>query len=86
MYVSGRQGKGSCMTELLFSKYVNEYVRSIKLEIAKDLIKNSDKSISEIVFEIGYKSRSYFSKIFYDNYNILPIESKESLRSSKIKS
>ncbi|WP_081990193.1 AraC family transcriptional regulator [Psychroserpens sp. Hel_I_66] len=72
--------------KLLFSKSVNEYVRSIKLEIAKDLIKNSDKSISEIVFEIGYKSRSYFSKIFYDNYNILPIEYKESLRSSKIKS
>lgn len=72
--------------KLLFSKSINEYVRTIKLEIAKDMIKNTDKTISEIVYEIGYKSRSYFSKIFFDHYKILPIDFKESLKSTKIKS
>ncbi len=59
---------------VLFSKSVNEYVRELKLEIARDLIRNSDYSISEIVYQIGLKSRSYFSKIFSEKYGILPTE------------
>ena len=69
---------------LLFSKSVNEYIRHAKLEVARDMIKNTDKSISEIVYEIGYRSRSYFSKIFYEYYNILPIDYKEYLKSVKV--
>ncbi|MGS2727036.1 helix-turn-helix domain-containing protein [Psychroserpens sp. BH13MA-6] len=71
--------------QLLFSKSINEYMRNVKLEIARDMIRNTDKSISEIVYEIGYKSRSYFSKIFYEQYKILPIDYKESLKSAKVK-
>ncbi len=66
--------------KLLYSKSVNEYIRQIKLEIGRDLIKNTDKTISEIVYCIGYKSRSYFSKVFYDKYGILPIEYRDSLK------
>lgn len=57
---------------LLFSKSVNGYVRQLKLELARDYLKNSDLTISEIVFKIGLKSRSYFSKIFFEKYGILP--------------
>lgn len=67
---------------LLYSKSVNEYIRHIKLEIGRDLIKNSDKSISEIVYSIGYRSRSYFSKIFYEKYNILPTEYRDAIKKS----
>lgn len=66
--------------KLLYSKSVNEYIRHTKLEIARDLIKNTDESISEIVYSIGYRSRSYFSKIFYDTYEILPTEYRESIK------
>ncbi|WP_299226248.1 helix-turn-helix transcriptional regulator [uncultured Psychroserpens sp.] len=69
--------------KLLFSKSINEYIRSIKLKVARDMIKDTDKSISEIVYEIGYRSRSYFSKIFYEQYNILPIDYKENLKTQK---
>lgn len=69
--------------QLLYSKSVNEYVRQIKLEIARDLIKNSEQSISEIVYNIGYKSRSYFSKIFFDKYNILPTDYREMLKKAE---
>ncbi|NHF61024.1 helix-turn-helix transcriptional regulator [Flavobacteriaceae bacterium TP-CH-4] len=62
---------------LLYSKSVNEYVRQIKLEIARDLLKNSDMSVSEIVYHIGIKSRSYFSKIFWEEYAILPTDYKK---------
>lgn len=68
--------------KLLFSKSVNEYIRQIKLEIGRDLIKNTELSISEIVYSIGYRSRSYFSKIFYEKYDILPTDYRESLKRS----
>ncbi len=68
--------------KLLYSKSVNEYIRQIKLEIGRDLIKNTELSISEIVYSIGYRSRSYFSKIFYEKYDILPTDYRESLRRS----
>jgi len=60
--------------KLLHSKTVNEHVRQIKLEISRGYIDNSKDSISEIVYKVGFKSRSYFSKIFFEHYGILPNE------------
>lgn len=60
--------------KVLHSKSVNEYVRQMKLEISRDYIDNTTDSISEIVYKIGFKSRSYFSKIFFEHYGILPNE------------
>ncbi|UOB16728.1 helix-turn-helix domain-containing protein [Abyssalbus ytuae] len=65
---------------VLYSKSVNEYIRQLKLEIARDYLKNTDLSISEIVYEIGLKSRSYFSKIFYEKYGLLPMDYKKNMR------
>ena len=66
---------------VLYSKSVNEYIRQMKLEISRDLILNTNDTISEIVYNIGFKSRSYFSKIFYEKYGILPTEyRKKSIR------
>ncbi|WP_300026681.1 AraC family transcriptional regulator [uncultured Maribacter sp.] len=66
--------------KILYSKTVNEYVRQLKLEISKDYLKNSDMSVSEIVYAIGIKSRSYFSKIFFEAYGILPTEYRKHLK------
>jgi len=69
--------------KVLYSKTVNEYVRQIKLEISRDYLKNTELSISEIVYAIGIKSRSYFSKIFSEEYNMLPTEYRKQLRLKK---
>ena len=66
--------------KVLYSKSVNEYVRQLKLEISRDYIKNTNDSISEIVYKIGLKSRSYFSKIFFERYGILPTEYRKKVR------
>ncbi len=60
--------------KVLYAKSVNEYIRHLKLEVSRDYIKNTDDSISEIVYKIGLKSRSYFSKIFFERYGMLPVE------------
>lgn len=65
---------------VLYSKSVNEYVRQIKLELARDYLKTSSLSISEIVYNIGFKSRSYFSKIFFEHYGVLPTDYRKRLK------
>ncbi|MFC0521267.1 helix-turn-helix domain-containing protein [Mesonia maritima] len=51
---------------------INEYIKSKRLELALKLLDEGEKNISEIVYEIGLSSRSYFSKIFKEKYKIAP--------------
>ena len=60
--------------KLLFSRTVIEYIRHIRLEEARDLMNTTDYNISQIVYSIGFSSRSYFSKIFKRKYGISPSE------------
>ncbi len=60
--------------KVLYGKTVNEYSKTLKLEISRDYLKNTELSISEIVYKIGISSRSYFSKIFHETYGITPTE------------
>lgn len=66
--------------KVLFSTTVNEYIRQIKLAIARDYLKNTDLSVSEIVYSIGITSRSYFSKIFFEAFTMLPTEYRKLLK------
>lgn len=56
----------------LYSHTVSDYVRDVRLMKAEDLIKTTDLSISEIVYAVGFNSRSYFSKIFKKKYKLSP--------------
>lgn len=56
----------------LYGSTVNEYVMNKRLELARNLLEHSDNNISEIVDLVGLHSRSYFSKIFKERYNISP--------------
>ncbi|MBS9464305.1 helix-turn-helix transcriptional regulator [Flagellimonas sp. 389] len=63
--------------KLLYSQTVTEFIRNARLEVARDMISNTELSISEIVYSIGFSSRSYFSKIFKEKYGISPSEFKK---------
>lgn len=65
--------------KFLYNRTVTEYIRHIRLESARDLLKNTDLNISQIVYTIGFSSRSYFSKIFREKYDITPNEFKKKL-------
>jgi len=51
---------------------VNEYVHNRRLDLGSTMLKNSEMTISEIVYKLGLTSRSYFSKIFKIKYGITP--------------
>jgi len=58
--------------KILHANTVNNTIKMFRLEKAEELIRESDMNISEVVYSIGFTSRSYFSKIFKKRYNCCP--------------
>lgn len=58
--------------KILYARTVTEYIRHVRLEAARDYINTTEFNVSQIVYSVGFSSRSYFSKIFKEKYNISP--------------
>ncbi|MHA7056972.1 helix-turn-helix transcriptional regulator [Aquimarina sp. M1] len=56
----------------LYGRTVTDFIKNTRLEIAENLIKTTDLNISEVVYSVGFSSRSYFSKIFREKYGCSP--------------
>ncbi|TIH12703.1 AraC family transcriptional regulator [Marinifilum sp. JC120] len=59
------------------------WIRERRMSWAEQLIRNSDKSITEISYESGYESLSHFSTLFRKNYGVTPREYRIELNSAK---
>ncbi len=66
--------------KILHNRTVSNYIKNLRIEIAEDMIKKNDCTISEIVYDIGFTSRSYFSKIFKEKYRCSPKNYQELIR------
>jgi AraC-like DNA-binding protein len=51
-----------------------EFIRSIRLKKAIQLLADSQMSISQISYEVGFNTPKYFTKLFKEEYNMLPSE------------
>ena len=49
-----------------------EFIRSIRLKRAAQLLEKSDLTIAEIAYEVGFNNPKYFSKYFKAEFNMLP--------------
>ncbi|SFZ92353.1 AraC-type DNA-binding protein [Flaviramulus basaltis] len=58
--------------KLMHGCTVIHYIRELRIQKAEEFIKETDMNISEVVYSIGFTSRSYFSKIFREKYNCSP--------------
>lgn len=54
-----------------------EYLTNLRLDRAKDLLKNSNLTMKEICSDIGYGDPNYFSRIFKKNLGMTPTEYRE---------
>jgi AraC-like DNA-binding protein len=68
----------------LYKTSVNEHVRNVRLEKAKELLEGADMNISEICYKIGINSRSYFSKLFKEKYGQTPKQYRNLMRRKKV--
>lgn len=51
-----------------------EFIRNERLKLAVNLLKDSDLNISEIAYQVGFNTPSYFIKCFKDVYKSTPSE------------
>jgi len=54
----------------------NQFIREYRLERAVDLLKKDDRPISEVAYEVGFSSPSYFTSCFTEHYGYPPGEAK----------
>ena len=57
----------------------NEFIRSYRLKKAAEYLKTSEMNISEILYQVGFSNRSYFTKCFKKQYDVTPREYRENL-------
>jgi AraC-like DNA-binding protein len=60
------------ISQSVFGKSITEIIETRKLIEARQLLLNSDKTVSEIGFELGYNEKSYFSRVFRKKTGITP--------------
>lgn len=58
-------------------KSISEFIREIRLQKAKELLEQGNDNISEVAYNVGFSSPSYFSKCFHDFYGYSPIDAKK---------
>jgi AraC-like DNA-binding protein len=60
------------ISQSVFGKSITEIIETRKLIEARQLLLTSDKTVSEIGFELGYNEKSYFSRVFRKKTGITP--------------
>ena len=57
---------------------VNEFIRNVRLEKAKQLIEQGNNNMNEISYKVGFTSPSYFTKCYKNKYGHLPTQENKS--------
>jgi AraC-like DNA-binding protein len=79
LFMSSRNLNLSCQN--ILQQSVSEIVETRKLIEAKNLLLSTDKSISEIGYELGYNEKAYFTTVFKRKSGQTPTEFREEMRS-----
>lgn len=66
------------------SKTPLEFIRSIRLKRAAQLLEQSTMTISEVAYEVGFNNPKYFAKYFKAEFGILPSVYLQNKRASQI--
>ncbi len=78
LFMSARNLNNICQQIMQMS--VSEIIETRKLIEAKNMLINTDKSISEIGFELGYNEKAYFTTVFKKKSGQTPSEFREEMR------
>jgi AraC-like DNA-binding protein len=58
----------------LTGQSTSHYIRSLRLDIAKDMLSDSNLHVAEVAFSVGFSSAAYFSKVFKAQFGYSPSE------------
>ena len=61
----------------MFKEYTGfapaQYIQEVRMNMAKEMLANTSKSIKEIAFELGYDNKDYFFTVFRKITGITPV-------------
>ncbi|MEZ4953928.1 MAG: ATP-binding protein [Saprospiraceae bacterium] len=60
----------------LTDKTPSQFVRTVRLQKARELLKSSELNISEIAYEVGFSDPNYFTRMFKQEFGQVPGEVK----------
>jgi AraC family transcriptional activator of pobA len=78
LFMSARNLNLICRS--VFQKSVSEIIEIRKLTEAKNLLMHTDKTVSEIGFELGYNEKAYFTNVFRKKTGQTPTEFREEMK------
>lgn len=78
LFMSSRNLNLIC--QKIMNQSVSEIIETRKLTEAKNLLASTNKSISEIGFELGYNEKSYFSNVFKKKSGQTPTEFRDEMQ------
>jgi len=61
---------------------IAEYINHVRLEEAKELLNKTNKSVNDIMEEVGFQNNSYFYILFKKHTGVTPIEYRKRIRES----
>jgi signal transduction histidine kinase/DNA-binding response OmpR family regulator/ligand-binding sensor domain-containing protein len=61
----------------LTNQPTSRFIRRIRLQKAKELLKNSTLNISEIAYEVGFADPAYFSRLYSETFGEAPNETRK---------
>lgn len=64
----------------LFGQTIFDFTQNIRMDKAKKLLETSDKSITEIAFEVGYEYSSNFTTAFKRRFGVPPSVARDAFR------
>lgn len=71
---AGGVGKTSCCA--LFRRYLHktptDYVTELRLRRGAELLRSTDRTVTEIAYEVGFSGASYFTEQFRRTYGVTP--------------
>ena len=56
----------------LTNRSISNYVRSIRLHRAKELLSKGDLNVTQVALEVGFRDRTYFSRAFIKEFGTSP--------------
>ncbi|MBV6442571.1 MAG: HTH-type transcriptional regulator CdhR [Saprospiraceae bacterium] len=58
----------------LTGRSATDFIRTLRLEKAKELLETTDLNVTEVCFKVGFGSPNYFSRAFQEQFGISPSE------------